>query len=381
MKRRKPSPKEIDWKKRDRRILFTFFGLLELIILGVVVSEALSGDPDLLRAFSNGMGGLTGVFSLTGILAFIYYMDRGIVPMKRIAKSFAKIALVGAIVSTVLLTYLEVALVIEDSLQLVVAALVIYLGMFLAFFLALFIFMLMGFGVMAVLFIGQKRFTSETLISIKGITANTEDPTKIQVKKKGMEFPILHWMYAIPDVLDTGTLTIDRVGPRDKFPWKPFLTALKWETIFSMVLAVYVSLNPFLLGWSDLAGRFSLASNLSILVPMFILPWFIFLRLNARIKGPVRDFKLFNGIKGRMASTLIAFGTLIVFIRYALRDIGALEIIQGILGFYLILLAVIVVVTFVYFNNFEDPLVRTTLRELEKREDGPAMTAVEPEDL
>lgn len=381
MKRRKPSPKEIDWKKRDRRILFTFFGLLELIILGVVVSEALSGDPDLLRAFSNGMGGLTGVFSLTGILAFIYYMDRGIVPMKRIAKSFAKIALVGAIVSTVLLTYLEVALVIEDSLQLVVAALVIYLGMFLAFFLALFIFMLMGFGVMAVLFIGQKRFTSETLISIKGITANTEDPTKIQVKKKGMEFPILHWMYAIPDVLDTGTLTIDRVGPRDKFPWKPFLTALKWETIFSMVLAVYVSLNPFLLGWSDLAGRFSLASNLSILVPMFILPWFIFLRLNARIKGPVRDFKLFNGIKGRMASTLIAFGTLIVFIRYALRDIGALEIIQGILGFYLILLAVIVVVTFVYFNNFEDPLVRTTLRELEKREDGPAMTTVEPEDL
>lgn len=376
----KPPPSQIDWKKRDSRILYTFLGLLSLGIAGVSATEAASGDPDLLRAFSNVMGGLTGAFSVTGILAYIYYKDRGIVPAKRMVRFFAKISLVVAIVPTVFLLYFEVAPMVESSLELVAGALAIYLAMFLALFLALFIFMLMGFGVMAVLFIGQKRFTSETLVSIKGITANTEDPTKIKVQKKGMELPVLHWMYAIPDVLDTGTLTIDRVGPRDKFPWKPFLTALKWEIIFSMVLAVYVSLNPFLLGWSDLAGRFSLASNLSILIPMFILPWFIFLRLNARIKGPVRDFKLFNGIKGRMTSTLIAFGTLIVFIRFALRDIGALEIIQGILGFYLILLAVIVVVTFVYFNNFEDPLARTTLRDLERREDGPAMTAVEPED-
>jgi hypothetical protein len=339
-----------------------------------------SPDIDLLRAVSNAMAGLVSVFSLTGILAFIYYEDRGIVPAKRMVKLFAKVALVVAIVPTAYLLYFEVAPAVESSIELTVAAFAIYLAMVLALFLVQFIFMMVGFGLMAVVFIAQKRFTSETLASIKGITANTEDPTKIKVQKKGMEFPILHWLYAIPDVLDTGTLTIDRVIPRDKFPWKPFFAALKWQIIFSLVLAIYVSLNPFLLDWSDIAGRFSLSANLSIIIPMFILPWFIFLRLNARIKGPVRDFKLFNGIKGRLASTLIAFGTLIVFIRFALRDIGALEVIQGIFAFYPILVAVIAFVTFVYFNNFEDSLARTTLRDLEKREDGPAMVAVEPED-
>jgi hypothetical protein len=380
MKRRKPSPGRIDWKKRDGRILFMFLGLLSLVISGTSVSEMVSPDIDLLRAVSNAMAGLVSVFSLTGILAFIYYEDRGIVPAKRMVKLFAKVALVVAIVPTAYLLYFEVAPAVESSIELTVAAFAIYLAMVLALFLVQFIFMMVGFGLMAVVFIAQKRFTSETLASIKGITANTEDPTKIKVQKKGMEFPILHWLYAIPDVLDTGTLTIDRVIPRDKFPWKPFFAALKWQIIFSLVLAIYVSLNPFLLDWSDIAGRFSLSANLSIIIPMFILPWFIFLRLNARIKGPVRDFKLFNGIKGRLASTLIAFGTLIVFIRFALRDIGALEVIQGIFAFYPILVAVIAFVTFVYFNNFEDSLARTTLRDLEKREDGPAMVAVEPED-
>lgn len=380
MKGPKPSPSQIDWKKRDRRILFIFFGFLTLIISGVSASEIVSGNPDLFRAVDNVLSGLTGVFSFTGILAFIYYKDRGIVPTKRMIKMFAKIALAFAIVPTVYLLYFEAAPLTESSLELAGAAIGIFLGMFLALFLVQFVFMVMGFGLLAVVFIAQKRFTPETLVSIKGITANTEDPTKIQVKKKGMEFPVLHWLYAIPDVLDTGTLTIDRVGPRDKFPWNPFLTALKWEITFSIVLAIYVSLNPFLLGWSDITGRFNFSTNLSIVIPMFILPWFIFLRLNARIKGPVRDFKLFDGIKGRMASSLIALGTIILFIRFALRDIGALEVIQSFLGFFAILLAVIVFVTFVYFNNFEDGLVRTTLRDLEKREDGPAMMAVEPED-
>jgi hypothetical protein len=379
MKGPKPSPNQIDWKKRDRRILYVFFGFLTLVILGVASSEAVYGDLDLLRAVDRVMAGLTGVFSFTGILAFIYYKDRGIVPMKRLIKLFAKIALAVAIVPTVYLLYTDVAPNVETSVELGVAAIAIFFSMVLALFLIQFVFMIVGFGLMAVVHIAQKRYTSEILVYVKGITANTKDPTKIRIKKKGMEFPILHWMFAIPDVLDTGTLAIDRVRPTKKFPWKPFATALKWQMIFSIVLGIYVSLNPFLLGWSDLAGRFSLSTNLSILIPVFILPWFIYHRLDARIKGPVKDFKLFNGIKGRMVGTLIAFGTIIVFVRFALRDVGALEVILSFLAFYSIVMVVVAYVTFVYFNNFEDGLAKKTLHDLERMENGPALMAVEPE--
>jgi hypothetical protein len=377
MKRPKPSPNQIDWKKRERRILFVFFGFLVLVILGVVVSEAVTEKPDVLRAVDRVMSGLTGVLSFTGILAFIYYSDWGIVSTKRMMRVFGRFALAVAIVPTIYLMYTDVAPNADGAVELVVAAVAIFLAMVLALFLVQFVFTLVGFGLMAVVYIAQKRFTPDTLLNIQRITANTEDPTKIRVKRKGMEFPILHWLFAIPDVLDTRTLTLDRVSPRDKFPWKPFLRALKWEVIFSIVLAIYVSLNPFLLGWSNLTGRFSLSTNLSILIPVFILPWFIFLRLNARIKGPVRDFKLFNGIKSRMVGSLIAFGTIIVFIRFALRDIGAFEVIQSFLAFYIIFLAVAAFVTFVYFNNFEDGLASSTLRDMEKQDDGPAILAVE----
>ena len=103
---------------------------------------------------------------------------------------------------------------------------------------------------------------------------------------------------------------------------------------------------------------FGISGVSSIFIPAFILPFFIYLRLDASIKGPVKDFKLYNGIHSRFYQLIVAFGTLITFIRIALKDIDKIILIKAFLNYYVGFIAISIVITFVYFNYFENELAK-----------------------
>jgi hypothetical protein len=374
MKGRKLSPSQIDWKKRDRRIMYLFFVMLGLILFGSVTSEVFYFRHGLLDAIDAALGGLTIVFAVTGLLAYYYYRHTGIIPTKRVLRLFAKLALAFAVVLTLLVLVYEVSSSVQSLAELVIATVAIYMAMVLALFLAQLMFMITGFGIMSVASIAQKRLIPDGLVRIRGITSNTQGSSRIKIKKKGMEYPILNWMFGIPDVLDTETLTVDDVERNRTFPWASFRTAMMWQVFFSAGLAIYVSLNPFLFeiaGDGNIASRvstlFSLTMGLSVFIPIFIIPWFTYLRVNARIKGPVKDFRLFDGIKSRMMGTLVAFGTMIVFIRFAFRDIDASLILEEFVTFYFFFSIVIAFTTFVYFNYFADDSARFVVEAFNRK--------------
>ena len=348
-----------DWKRSDKAILISF--VVSMIIFGCVGLLALitsyadpdpDNDMDFFALVSMFFSILLVSFIIAGFVAFKHHHKRGIIPTKKVFRFYAIASLISSFPITALLLFVS-EVDTQDLGRVAAAAGGIFIGMFVAIFLILILFTIAGFGVFGLVSVVQRQQTARLLVKVKEITRYTDDTVKMRGR---MEHRGLQWLFRIPDVIDTGTLRIDRTSPRDRFPWKIFASAFGWEIFFSVVLAIYVSLNPFLFEIGDFQQRFSLSSSLSIVIPIIIIPWFIYLRLNARIKGPVKDFKLFDGIKSRMVGTLAAFGTLIVFIRFALRHIDAFEIL-GHFGFFISTFTLgTIFFTFVYFNYFEDDL-------------------------
>jgi hypothetical protein len=350
-----------DWERSDKKVLRLFgvtvgtFSVLVIIgslYLGIGLLEII-GAPFIILTFS---------FFITGFLAFKHHYRRGIIRTKKVLKWFAIISLFSAIGATIPLLYL-ISAEVQDGGQLLAATIVIFLAMMLAIFLILLLFMLAGFGIFGVVSVFQRRYTARYLVKVRNLTSSTSDSLD---RKNRIEDSALKWLFKVPKVLDSSTLAIDPSEPRKEFPWRTFRSALMWEIFFSAVLAIYVSLNPFLFEVGSFEERFSLASSLSITIPIFVIPWFIYRRLKARIKGPAADFWLFDGIVSRMVGTLVAFGTLLIFLRFALRDIPAFEILIQFVNFYFFFTIVIVIATFVYFNYFEDDLSISILNDFNR---------------
>ncbi len=323
----------------------------------VVVYDIISWPVNLLGLLSGFLSGLIFVFFFTGTLALKYHRKRGIIPTKTVLKRFAQISLATSPVLTAVVT-VEISSNVPDGLQLFVAAVSIFAAMALAVFLALLLMLVMGFGIVGILAVLERRFAPDVLVDVGEITPNTMDPG--EGGKTKATYRILQWLYDIPDVLDTSSLSVSQCTPRKVFPWWAFRTALMWQVVFSVILAIYISLNPFLVGGSEsteqFAELFSLSSSLSFFIPFLVLPWFLYRRLNARIKGPVKDFKLYDGLKSRMAQTLTVVGTLIVFIRLTLVSIDFETMVQTFGIFYLFFVIGAMIFTFVYFNYFDDDL-------------------------
>ncbi len=110
----------------------------------------------------------------------------------------------------------------------------------------------------------------------------------------------------------------------------------------------------------------NIAQNVSTFIPIFILPWFIYLRLDAKIKGIVKDFRLFDGLKSRMLQTIVAFSKLILFVRMAVVRPGFGEFINAFLGFFMLFIIGVILTTFVYFNYFENDLAEDIVKRYEE---------------
>ncbi|UCE37487.1 MAG: hypothetical protein JSW00_18865 [Thermoplasmata archaeon] len=373
MKRKKDKPILEDREKYDRRLLifFSFWVLLGLFfnIMGIfIIREQSLGSliPGLLES-------LSFAFFITGLLAIKYHRKRGIIPGKRILKWFAKISLVIGLVVAVGMTLLATQTTIfEDQfiglsgVEVIGLFIVMYIfGFFFGFVFPLF-FMIAGFGMIGVLSALIRLKTADLLVEITKITPNTSDSVKEKDKKTYMGYIWLGWAFNIPDVLDTRALDINRGEPKKKIPWPILKQAVIWQIFFGLVIVIYISFSPFFLDITEMGFMFSIASNVTNFIPIFILPWFIYLRLDAKIKGIVKDFKLFDGLKSRMLQTIVAFSTLILFVRMALVRPGFKDIIGDFLGYFMLFIITVIVTTFVYFNYFENDLAYDIARKYEE---------------
>jgi hypothetical protein len=158
-------------------------------------------------------------------------------------------------------------------------------------------------------------------------------------------------------------LRIKEVDFNEDFSKQDFRKAVLWQFFFGLVLVIYISFSPFLLDYVNMQQLFSISSISTTFIPLLILPWFIYLKLDAKIRGPVKDFKLFNGLSSRMFQTLVAFGTILLLIRMALRNPEFVEVMFSFVMFFIFFIPGVFIGTFVYFNYFQNDLASDIARK------------------
>jgi hypothetical protein len=313
------------WDPGERRLLYVFIGLFFFFISLAVLVAYWTQD----WGFGNLVNGLLSAFLFStffmGIPFYPRFRKRGIIPMRRLLYLFLGISLAFAILITTLVV-LDTSGVIETGMsvtdetltaeELIGLTIVLFIGALLAALLSLLLALVFLFGFLGVTFLFMAGLVPLSLRWVRRITMRGH-----------LKARALAWLLLIPEHLDTGTLRVKEVQPEKEFPWKRFQRAFLWQVFFGLMVAVYVSLNPFLLRSAELEELFNFMSNGFVIVPILALPWFITLRLDARIEGPVRDFKLYEGIRSRMLRTFLAIGTIMIFLRFAIEDISPQELI------------------------------------------------------
>ncbi|UCG70781.1 MAG: hypothetical protein JSV09_07230 [Thermoplasmata archaeon] len=373
MKRKKDKPVYEGREKYDRRLLIFFSFWLLLGVVFNFIGVLIVGVQSLGSLIPGLLEGLGVAFFFSGLLAIKYHRKRGIIPGKRILKSLAKISLIIGLMVGLVVTFLVTQTTIFDD-SLVGLSGIEMMGLFIVMFLLGFLFtfiiplflMITGFGMMGVLSALIRAKTADLLVEITKITPNISDSVKEKDKKTYLGYIWLGWAFDIPDVIDTRALSINHGEPKYKISWSIFKQAVIWQIFFGLVIVIYISFSPFFLDITDMRFMFNIASTVTTYIPIFILPWFIYLRLDAKIKGLVKDFRLFDGLKARMLQTIVAFSTLIVIVRMAMERPGFVDFIMAFLGFFMLFVIGVMVTTFVYFNYFENDLAYDIARKYEE---------------
>lgn len=328
---------------RDRSLLRWFAIILVLILIFDITMGflfTLSGSLifDLLLAFL-----------IIGLISLVINRGSVKISIKRVMIYFLIASLVLGIAISVALFTLDITGFVElqfDNGGGIGAFIAVFLVAFIVGIFAQLFSFVVGFGAIGVVVALERRLTTGILMGIAGLSKK---------EKKGLRDKILSWVFNVPRYLDSTTLTVS-TSTSEGFPWRRFWKATGWEVIFASILALYISLNPFLLSTMRIEQLFSTLSSASFLLPLIILPWFIYAAINARIEGVTNDFKLYDGIKSKVFQTLGLIGTLLVFIRFALERSSAETIGALFASFLIIFIIVATIFNFIYFNSFEEGL-------------------------
>ena len=352
-----------DRRKVDRRILIIFSTLMVALTALATVILAIT-DPLSYGEYVGGfMAMITVSFFGTGLYAYFKYRGSSLIPRRRITRWILKGSLILSLIATVILfIVLEFFPSLVDSgpfetaFEATVAVISIFIAMFVAFVLSILLEMMAAFGAIGVMSALERRLVPRVLREI----------TTIADKKKLSPVDhVIRWFFAIPDVVDTKLLDVHPEPRRPFVRRRDMVAPLEWQLLFGAVLAMYISLNPFIAESSSdtLALVFSAMTNGAILIPVVILPWFALQRLGAGIAGGRKEFTLYQGVRSRLLQTFFAIGTLLLLIRVLISGTDVEAFVRGFSSFMMMLLLISLITTFVYLNFFENELVEDIAAE------------------
>ncbi len=345
-------------RRSDRLVLIIFSTLAGITIAASLGSYIVFGGAKVRDVVAWILGGLSVSFLMAGVPAYLRRRKSGLVLRRRILRLMA----ISSVAITAL-TLAGLALIIIFDLEVVefgdaspaillIAGIVIVIALFVTYLLLIMVVFLAIFGTMGVMSAVERSLAPWTLRQIARLSSD---------KKPSLVSRGIRWLFDVPDVLDTTTLSIRPAKPRTYVSLSDLKTPVLWQLFFGFILAIYMSFNPFVSDRSPAAllSIFSLLTTASILIPLIILPWFLFMRLGAGIRGQTKPFTLYNGIRSRVFQSYLAVGTIVIFVRLSIQEISiALETYVAAFAMFMVtLLGAALLSTFVYYNYFENELV------------------------
>ncbi|RDE13010.1 MAG: hypothetical protein C4K47_06930 [Candidatus Thorarchaeota archaeon] len=356
-------------RRFDKKILLVFALLASISILIPCASYFLVEDFSGFEVVSAIVGGLTVSFLIVGIPIYVHYRSSGIVSRRGILRWMA---VFSACATTIIVIFIGIAAVYYPDLvqlgiftagELVVAGVAIVIALFVVFLFFCLALYLAAIGAVGVLSAIERLFTPRVMKEVARLSGNI---------KLSLIDRAIRWLFDIPDVLDTKTLSLSPTESRRGITLSDLRAPVFWQLLFGFVMGIYVSFNPFVSDRSPAAllNLFSLLTTASLLFPFLILPWFLLRKLGASISGQAKQFTLYNGLRSRMFQSYFAVGTLFILVRVSVQEIAvAFEVyVVAFATFMLVLLGSALLSTFVYLNYFENALAEDIAKDLEGTE-------------
>ncbi|MCK5254193.1 MAG: hypothetical protein KAQ96_14640, partial [Thermoplasmata archaeon] len=345
------------WDADEWRHIVLFLGLWAFLASGAIYKAYTKGEWGLTTFGYDIM--ITFIWStfLMGIFFVRMFWGMGIISFRKMFRLMLKGSVVFALIFTVIV-YLAILYASEMDLEegeetptvpegneIVIALVGIFIGGYVAGLLIFLLGYVMCMGLVGMVYLSTVGFAPPFLRRVRNLTAGD--------KWYGSA---LEWLFFIPDNLDTGTLKATAPVVEEKFPWTRFKRAVAWQTVFALLIAILVSLNPFLLDVVTIETLFTIMNNAHVIVPMLFLPVLVVLRLRVKIDAPVKDFYIYVGIRTRLVRTFLAIGTLVLFVRLALKDLDPEMVVLNLMGYFFIAITIISAFTWLYFNFVENHL-------------------------
>ena len=344
------------WDADEWRHIVLFLGIWAFLTSGAIYNAANTGVWGLTTFGYDIM--ITFIWStfLMGIFFVRMFWGKGIISFRRMFRLMLKGSVVFALFFTVIV-YLAIVYAGEMDLEeeetspvpegneIVIALVGIFIGGYIAGLLIFLLGYVMCMGLVGMIYLSTVGFAPPFLRRVRNLTDGD--------KWYGSA---LEWLFFIPDNLDTGTLAATAPVVEEKFPWARFKRAVAWQMIFALLIAILVSLNPFLLDVVSIDTLFEIMNNAHVIVPMLFLPVLVVLRLRVKIDAPVKDFYIYIGIRTRLVRTFLAIGSLVLFIRLALKDLDPEMVVLNLMVYFFIAITIISAFTWLYFNFVENQL-------------------------
>jgi len=364
------------WRGNERTLIRVFLVLFTVFTLAQIGYDAWNREILGLSYWELLLGigqNLIVSYAFTSFILGFYFVyhfrGEGVVPIREVLKTMTQVSVVVAIFFTLMLV-VDIAGVAETGLddpdgpEMTAARFTYVVGgfallVFLGTLGAQLAILVGGFGIMGMMYTFEVGGMPRLINKMEGIT-----------RREDKESKAIMWFMTIPGALDTDVVLVDEPEWETSFPWDRFRTAITWQVAFGIIIAIYVSLNPWLLRNFTMNQLFRFMSTAFVVIPFIVIPWFIHKRLNSRIKGVTRDFTLYAALKDRMTRLIIAGGTLLIFLRMALENTDMMELLIALVSYIFIMVLCIIAFTFIYFNFFENKLARETyIRWAEGRTD------------
>lgn len=168
---------------------------------------------------------------------------------------------------------------------------------------------------------------------------------------------VVAFVFNISGDLDTRNLKADVNIKRASLPWGDIWASLKISFIIGMFIWIYISMNPSWMSVDPLSRVPLYLFVMMLYVPVFVLPFSIFMSLNVRIETRYRDFRIYDGIKGTLMRMAVPVFAAFMYILAAVNENGLYDVMAFVVMSVAFNFLACVATCMVYYRWFEKDVV------------------------
>ncbi|MGN1044860.1 MAG: hypothetical protein ACI4Q9_02750 [Candidatus Methanomethylophilaceae archaeon] len=203
-------------------------------------------------------------------------------------------------------------------------------------------------GVLALVSILQRAIFYPVIASIE----------LINIKGKLTLFDrMISFLFSISGDIDTRNIEIDYNLNRASIPWKEVASTLRISFMAGLFIWIYISMNPSWMSYGSLSSVPVYLFSVMLYIPLIVMPFSIFMSMNARISTRYKDFMIYDGVKMTLYRMVVPVFAAFIYILLAVNESGIMAVIVFITLSVLFNLIINTAACLIFYRWFESSVV------------------------